>query len=229
VTCDRDAWQSPYYRYKVDRFDVVVKVTDSAPTFPGPAPGLDKVATVLRERGIMRILDFGAGKLRNTLYLLRRHWGFNLNAVEFKECFETPEARKNLASAERFAGSFRLEYPSQFLSNGERYDAVLLINVLSVIPDPRDRRRVLSECASRLGTGGLLFWMSQHDEPHYYPGVTQRLRLNDGWCYSLHQRSQTFFHEFTTGEIDALVLRRGFKEHSRILAKHHHALLYERL
>jgi hypothetical protein len=60
-------------------------VTESVPPFDSPKETLtsvlDQVLKILPKNSM--ILDFGAGKLRNTIYLLEN--GYNVRAVEFAE------------------------------------------------------------------------------------------------------------------------------------------------
>jgi SAM-dependent methyltransferase len=219
-------WELPYYKYKLNRKQVVVDVTASIPAFDVEIDGLSDVAAEFRKREFTDILDFGAGKLRNSFYLTRK--GFKVRAVEFKEAFDTPVAKKRLARAERSKGLFILRYPTEFLEFSGFVDAIILVNVANVVPEPSDRDRILKECAARLKKGGLLLWMSQHGEPHYRPGVTQRLRLNDGWCYGLHRRYQSFYREYKIPEIRSLVPKFGFTELRKITSNHNWAFLFER-
>ena len=204
-----------------------VDVTASIPAFDVEIDGLSDVAAEFRSRQFTDILDFGAGKLRNAFYLNRK--GFKVWAVEFKEAFDTPVAKKRLARAEKSKGLFILWYPRKFLEFKGFVDAVILVNVANVVPEPSDRKRILKECAARLRKGGLLLWMSQHGEPHYRPGVTARLRLNDGWCYGLHRRYQSFYREYQIPDIRALVPQFGFTELRKITSNHNWAFLFEKL
>ncbi len=220
-------WEDPYYPLELTRRKVMIDVTRSAPNFETPIDCLSDVAAELRDRGLHTILDFGAGKLRNAIYLLRHSAGFRVRAVEFKECYETPFAKKQLETAQQFH-DFSLDHPKQFLQSQDTFDAVVLINVANVIPLPQQRVRVLLECTKRLRKGGLLLWMSQHGEPNYRPGVTKRLSLEDGWCYNLDKKFQTFYREYKLDEIRDAVLAHGYKELRKVSSKHNRGFLFER-
>ena len=93
-------WTSPVYQlnrpagFNRDRNrlyeQIVVDVTKSAPPFSVPGKTLEGVMrTTIAATGVKKgeaILDFGAGKLRNALFLLKS--GYKVCAVEFKQLFE---------------------------------------------------------------------------------------------------------------------------------------------
>jgi SAM-dependent methyltransferase len=178
-------WDDPYYKYLITKKKrpITIDVTKSAPNFEVPAPGVRDVAAIFKELGFRNIFDFGAGKLRNTLYLLSE--GFKVWAVEFKEALGTPAGQTRLQLAQAFNPEssqkrfFYLEYPKDFLNFNKTLDAVLLINVVNIVPEESDRKKILDELAKRIKPGGLLCFMTQFGEPHYKPGVTKRLKLND--------------------------------------------------
>lgn len=223
-------WQFPVYEIDLPSRRIVVNVTRSCPTFAVPTPGLPDVAAALRKDGHKRVLDFGAGKLRNSLFLFSLKAGFRVWAVEFKDCFETPAGQERLAEAQRHRGFFLKKWPDEFLESDFEVDAVLLINVANVVPEETDRKRIVTECTKRLRTGGWLLWMSQYGEPHYKPGVTKRLRAPDGgWFYNLDKEYQTYYKEFTIPEIKAYFDGRQYRELRKINAPHHRAFVFEKL
>jgi SAM-dependent methyltransferase len=195
-----------------------------------PTPGVPDVAADLRKNGHTRILDFGAGKLRNTLSLLSLKAGFRVWAVDFEDCFVTPAGKDRLAEAQKHKGFFLKKWPHEFLESDFEVDAVLLVNVANVVPEEIERRRLVTECARRLRTGGWFLWMSQYGEPYYKPGVTKRLRAPDGgWFYNLDKEHQTYYREYTIPEIKAYFNDRQFRELRKINAPHHRAFVFEKL
>ena len=222
-------WESPLYEFQLTNRKVVVNVTRSCPSFSVPTPGVSDIAAELRKEGRRRVLDFGAGKLRNTLFLLKLKAGFKVWAVEYKDCFETPAGEERLEKAQNYKGFFLKKWPHEFLGSDFEVDAVLLINVANVVPDEADRKRIVAESAARLKRGGWFLWMSQFGEPHYKPGVTKRLGSQDGgWFYSLDDTHQTYYKEFTIPEIKAYFDGKQFKELRKLNAGHHRAFLFEK-
>lgn len=219
-------WSDPYYRYVLPSRPGTIDVTGSIPNFDNEVDGLSDVVAEFRRRGFKRICDFGAGKLRNTLYLLRK--GFKVWAVEFPKAFEPPGGKKQFDKARKYDGFFFLKYPEAFLAFREKVDAILLINVIHIVPLESERKKILRECRGRLKEGGLLFWMSVYGEPHYKPAVTKRLSVEDGWCYNLHKQHQTFYKEYKIPDVQALVTSAGYSLVRPIAANHHRAFLFQK-
>src|SRR5579859_815947 len=142
-------WETPLYHVTLGKRTVTVNVTRSCPSFEVPTPGVADVADDLRKAGMLRILDFGAGKLRNSLYLLKKNCGFDVWAVEFSECFATVAGQDRLAQAEKHKKFFLLEFPNAFLHSDVEVDAVFLINVANVVPSESHRRLIIKECTKR--------------------------------------------------------------------------------
>jgi SAM-dependent methyltransferase len=223
-------WEQPLYPFELPSRKILVNVTRSCPSFIVPAPAIPDVAAELKKQGMTKVLDFGAGKLRNTLYLLGRRTGFRVWAVEFKDCFQTPAGQQRHAQANRYRDFFFLEFPHQFFESKIEVDAVFLVNVANVVPDEDDRRIIVEECTKRLKPGGWFLWMSQYGEPHYKPGVTKRLKAPDGgWFYSLDKDHQTYYKEFAIPEIKGYFGSRKYRELRKINAAHHRAFIFEKL
>ena len=223
-------WELPLYEFNLPSRKIVVNVTRSCPSFSVPTPGISDVAATLSKEGYKRVLDFGAGKLRNTLFLLSRKAGFRVWAVEFSDCLETLAGQQRLAEAQNYKGFFLKHWPNEFLAADFEVDVVLLVNVANVVPDEADRKRIVSECTKRLRSGGWFLWMSQYGEPHYKPGVTRRLSSQDGgWFYSLDKEFQTYYKEFTIPEIKSYFDIKRYVELRKINAPHHRAFLFKKL
>jgi hypothetical protein len=194
---------------------IVIDVTRSAPSFATPGKALSSALEVtLEAAGIGpadTILDFGAGKLRNTLYLLER--GYRVCAVEFADQFtHSKPARENLARARsEFAGRFStLLYPADFIASDRRFKLVLLINVINIMPVSPERLLVLQACHGKLADGGFLLWYTQRGDAHYEERLKQQYRIGDGVYVGRHAKYKTFYREYTVDEIDALLAQAGF-------------------
>lgn len=117
---------------------------------------LDEVCKLLPRNP--KILDFGAGKLRNTIYLLNK--GYSISAVEFEKTRNSPKAKKMYSEALAFKSKFKpLIFPHEFFESEIRYDLILLLNVCNIMPVPSERLLVIQYCRS---SGGII----SKDEPH---------------------------------------------------------------
>lgn len=225
-----EKWKSPLYPYKLARREITVDVTRSCPSFDVPTPGVPDVAAELRAQGKFRVLDFGAGKLRNALFLLSLDAGFKVWAIEFESCLAKQAGQQRLAAASKYKSLFLKEWPHEFLGSDFEVDAVLLVNVANVVPEKEDRKLIVSECTKRLVSGGWFLWMSQFGEPGYKPNVTKRLSAPDGgWFYRLHEKRQTYYKEFSVPEIISYFNPKVFKPGRKVKSPHHRAFLFEKI
>lgn len=225
---DNQNWESPYYKYIITKRKkkVTIKVTSSIPRFDIPIKGLSDVATEFKKHKFKTIIDFGAGKLRNTMYLLQEN--FKVYSVEFKEAFNTPKAKERLEEARSFKNFFFLKYPRDFLDFNKIVDAVIIVNVLNIVPEESERKKILRECAIRLKSNGLLFLVTQYGEPRYKPNTTKRLKLNDGWIYGLSRKYQSFNREYSIKGLKKLVDNKYFVVFRKITSPHHRAFLFQK-
>ena len=145
-----------------------INVTYSAPRNlddPGKALiGIFNKMTAGRKPADVKILDVGAAKLRNTLWLLQK--GYQVWAVEFPELRDRLEdAREKWERAEKYSNFHSVTFPSDFIKLKEKFDFILLINVINVMPIPSERFVLLSICREKLKDNGKLLW-------HHWRGLT---------------------------------------------------------
>ena len=221
-------WKDPFYAYEIGirRLRIVIDVTKSSRPFPNEVDCLSDVAAEFRDGQVNSVLDFGAGKLRNTLFLLDS--GFTVYAVEFSKAFATPKAQERLKLAHHHTGFFFLEYPDDFLGFQGQLDAALLVNVVNIVPEPSERIKILRECAKRLKPGAPMLIMTQYGEPIYDAGATNRRKLKDGFCYNLDDKLKTFNRNYSIPQLHALVPSRYYTFDHDVRSKHHRALLFRR-
>lgn len=227
-------WESPIYKFNQEAGldpdgkrvykQVVIDVTRSAPSFAGPGKALsgalDEAVAVTGIGPRDTILDFGAGKLRNTIYLLEK--GYRVCAVEFADQFDRSKpARENLARAEdEFRRRFsRLVFPEAFEASQDRYKLILLINVINIMPVLAERNYVLALCNERLAEGGRLLWYTQRgDENYRKQRLKKEYQLEDGVYVGRTTYAKTFYREYDVQEIDDLLGIAGFDYDRKIEA-----------
>lgn len=231
-------WQSPLYIFKrIAGFNNVVEalidVTWSArPTKPDDLPNslMEFFRKVFIHIGTqpLRILDFGAGKLRYTLFLLEN--GHTVKSVDFKSLYATPEEKKHITKAEAYGTRFeQVEYPVSFSRLTTTFDMVLLINVLNVMPEPLERHFVLYECNRKLRDGGYILWFCQYGDQDQKDRVKDNPITDGGYTLNNRGRS-TFYKDYNKGEIDRLMTLHGFtREEVKHPVSGNHALLYKKI
>ncbi|MFA5333984.1 MAG: hypothetical protein WC376_05825 [Candidatus Nanoarchaeia archaeon] len=169
-------WESPIYKFEeetTERGRIVkrpfsINVTYSAPrNLDDPKKALigvfNKITNNLDPKKT-NILDIGAAKLRNTLWLLQK--GFNVWAVEFPELKERlPDAKEKWELASTFPNFHSVIFPRDFIKLNKIFDIILLINEINVMPIPMERFVILSLCREKIKDKGILLW-------HQWRGLT---------------------------------------------------------
>ena len=236
----KDIWRTPLYIFrKKDRLkdrEILVDVTWSAkPTRPEMAPALE---TALRKsldyigKQSLKILDFGAGKLRHTVPLLKL--GHHVTAVDYRDLYYKPsdQVAKNLADAKAYGKRFgQLVYPSDFVAlDGQQFELVLLINVLNIMPDPLERLFVIEHCNKKLKEkNGYLLFFCQHGDIFQIAAASDK--VTDGGCTEGKGR-RTFYKDYNDkDEIIRLMKVMGFQleEPVKIDVGKNHALLFKKI
>jgi len=221
-------WESPIYKFEKKVKGrrkpeiVTIDVTGSAPVMKEPGDYLTQIFKTITKGSNptkTRILDFGAAKLRNTLYLLNQ--GFQVYAVEFPELAESmPQAKKNWDYIEKNYPNFkRLIFPKDFYDFEEKFDIALFINVLNVMPIPKERLAALALCRKKIKDGGLLFWLnwkpaaSNPKDKNY----GESNRLNDGWFKGKGRETKTFHVEWSREEAFEMLISTGYSQNKEVL------------
>ncbi|MDE2589955.1 MAG: hypothetical protein KGL95_09870, partial [Patescibacteria group bacterium] len=200
----RIVWESPVYKFeeettirgKITKKPFLINVTYSAPRNlddPGKALiGVFKKITEGKEPHKIHILDFGAGKLRNTLWLLQK--GFNVWSVEFEELEERLEdAKKKWKMAKNYPNFKHLGFPKDFVNLDKKFDIILLVNVVNVMPIPMERFALLSLLREKIKNDGMLLWHQWRGMATGQDNYTEENAFIDG--YIMGQKNHTFYVE----------------------------------
>lgn len=118
-------WKYPIYEFVIPdepngkntkHKKILMDVTNSVPPFSDPGKILSRIFDEILESIPKKslILDFGAGKLRNTIYFLEK--GYDVCAVEFEKIEESSKQSKDMyKKAKEFGSQFRrLVFPHEF-------------------------------------------------------------------------------------------------------------------
>lgn len=235
-------WEKPLYPFRIPKglddqdrrifSEIYIDVSGSAPSFDTPEGTLSNVfELVLKEFPKTRklnVLDFGAGKLRNSIYFLDR--GHSVYAVEY-ECLRdlSGHAKKLLARADECSKNFKAYiFPGEFFRSKEEFDLIILINVLTIIPVPAERWLVLLHCHKRLKKDGFILWYSQFGDRDQRSRCTDQNRISDGWYMGKNKRLKTFYREYYDAELKDMFLSCGFDFYKTIKAPHNQARLFKK-
>lgn len=235
-------WKSPIYIFrKKENFgktkEILLDVTWSAkPTRPEIAPSLENALSQTlenisggRENENIKILDFGAGKLRHSVFLLEK--GYSVTAVDYENLFINPteQVQGYIDSAKKFNTFQQIVYPSQLITDTKEHDLAILVNVLGIMPEPIERLFVLDQCYKKIKNNGHILLFNQHGDADQIKAVSE-LKITDGGCTTSRGR-KTFYKDFNTKEelINLFALAR-FEEVEDINFKpsNNHTILFKK-
>ena len=234
-----DLWKYPFYEFIIDNNHrehsepyqrVVIRVTDSA-IYTKPkiskeqAKTIDNIETELPKNPT--VIDFGAGKLRTTNYMLDKK--YTVYPVEFEELKDRTEGIKKIyKEAIRHSVKCKpLSYPDQFFSENVKADLIIAINVHNVMPIPAERLISILYARMKLKKNGFYLYFGQHDVPSVMENYNN-YALGDGCFNNLNTTYQTFYHNFTIDELDSMFLMNGFRFYKKYsVGGTNHARLYK--
>jgi 2-polyprenyl-3-methyl-5-hydroxy-6-metoxy-1,4-benzoquinol methylase len=235
-------WKSPIYIFrKKENFgetkEILLDVTWSAkPTRPEIAPSLENALSQTlenisgeRENENIKILDFGAGKLRHSVFLLEK--GYSVTAVDYENLFINPteQVQGYMDKAKGFNTFQQIVYPSQLITDTKEHDLAILVNVLGIMPEPIERLFVLDQCYKKIKNNGHILLFNQHGDADQIKAVSE-LKITDGGCTTSRGR-KTFYKDFNTKEeLINLFALAGFEEVKDIDLKpsNNHTILFKK-
>ena len=233
----RKLWKSPIYRFRFPKnegsatlTELVFDVTGSAPSF-NEVKGTMKTAfdDLLRLYGknIGTVMDFGAAKFRNTLYFLKK--GKTTSAVEFEEIPEKSEQAKKLLDLCKKQSKFdKFIFPYPFISSTKKYDLVLLVNVLPVMPIFSERLLVLQLLYDKIKLGKYLLWYAQKEGSYKDIREEGKQLFGDGIWMGVEKRFKTFFKYHQIHEIEEMMNLCGFERIKKFVAPGNDVILYQK-
>jgi SAM-dependent methyltransferase len=190
---------------------------NAARPFGRPAPVLGKSAVLerLSRKPKPRVLEIGAGSLRNALFLQRRRLAVTvIELTEVRSRFPTAydrfEARGgtvvlnsysqhiSYTGADRRASYLRLPL-------GERFDLALATFVIETVCDPAERMRILTAVREHLVPGGALV-LSVRGEADVVTAYRAGTPCSDGYLTP----HRTFIRPYSRQQLNALLERAGF-------------------
>ena len=172
-----------------------IRVENSAPSQRRSAFSVRWAAPVLAKEGVTNIADIGSGTLRN---LRTQEQSFDeITLVETQkrcELLRVSVAGKN---------HVRLLSTDDFLVDGAKYDAVFIISVLHIIPDPKFRQRLINASAKKIRPGGFIVVDVPQGETYYTRRFGELPRYKDGYLLRWGDH-YTFYKNFYAEELDSM-------------------------
>jgi tellurite methyltransferase len=174
------------------------------------AASIIRYSRFFRQSQADTVLDYGAGTLRNTLYLAQN--GFTVYAADLPEQVEVQRRRP---VARQLAG---------FLNVGELeksrlgVDLVLSTYVFNIIMETDEKRRYLDNVVANLRMGGYFL-------------IEVRCRQQETECNdscSHHFKCASCAKTFTHEELDSVITPYGFRRLSHYYRHHAVAAIYQR-
>lgn len=163
-----------------------------------------------RKSGAETVLDYGAGTLRNSLYLAGH--GFNVYAADLPEQTRLQRGR---ADARQLAGVLDV---AELERSRLGVDLVLSTYVFNIIMQNAEQRRYLENVVDNLRPGGYLL-------------IEVRCRQQETECSptcSHHFKCAGCAKTFTHQELDSLIMPYGFRRISHYYRQHAVAAIYQR-
>lgn len=214
-------WQSPIYRFKSETDEGIgklkykeftINVTNSAPPMKTPGKQLENIFDYVLNRfdpSKTKILDLGAARLRNSKYLVEK--GFQVYSADFEDLFKEGSAGYNrLKELEESENFNQLIFPKDILNINEKFDVILLINVLTVMPIPIERLCLTSLIRKLISDKGIFLWIS---DPMIRNKKNEYKRpLIDGFLTGVKRKKvESFYVELHEEVIRAMIELSGFK------------------
>lgn len=208
-------WISPIYTLKAHSGkEVTIDVTTSvSPGLPPSKVLIERIIPLFEERGVRRIVDFGAGALRHSIPLLNA--GFTVCAVDFEAGYQRPTASDALRDARKYSSFCRLVWPRDFLKDKRKWDAALVCYVLQTMPVPAERKLVLKSLRKKLAADSYILYMSRF---HQVRTISAAQRVSDGYFMWPKRSAHSFYREFETEETHKMMEKHGF-QHLRSLSE----------
>ena len=174
------------------------------------AGSITRYSRFFRQSQAETVLDYGAGTLRNSLYLAQK--GFTVYAADLPEQMEIQRGRPD---ARWLAGLLDVGELEQSRLD---VDLVLSTYVFNIIMDDAEQRRYLDNVVANLRPGGYLLMevRCRRQETICSPSCSHHFK-----CVSC---AKTFSHE----ELDSLITPYGFRRICHYYQHHAVAAIYQR-
>lgn len=177
--------------------------------------------------GIDTVLDFGAGKFRNTFYFLNK--GKQVTAVEFKDLAEqSDDAKEMLEKCEKKGNFHHLVFPYPFIGSKGKYDLVILVNVVPVMPVSVERLLLLDLLYDRVNENKYVLWYTMPEGEYKVIKEEGNNNFGDGLWMGEKNKHKTFYKFHTKEDIIEMFSLYGFELVKKIPASGNDVLLFKK-
>ncbi|MHA1285196.1 MAG: hypothetical protein ACTSQP_22075 [Promethearchaeota archaeon] len=193
--------------------EIVIDVTGSAPrSLKDPGKQLKSVFNDIFKKfkpDSTKILDLGAGRLRNAKYFVEK--GFQVYCAEFEELFKKGSApEKYLKELKKYENFHQLIFPKDIFECDLKFNIIFLINVQTVMPIPIERICLFLIARKLIADRGILIWYS--DPMIRNKKQKYSRKFSDGYLTGQNKKNkETFYVELHENEIETMIELTGFK------------------
>jgi len=231
-------WDTPIYRFRVSLREesefldeVILDVTGSAPSFTNVRATMKEVWDTFLEsnegKNVQAVLDFGAAKFRNTLYFLRK--GKRVAAVEFEDIPKNSTDAKTILKRCKATGNFQeLILPHPFIEDPSKFDLVLLVNVLPVMPVFAERLLVLDLLYDKVNENKYVLWYAQKEGSYKTIREAGKNDFGDGLWMGVNKKFKTFYRYHSIDETTEMFALYGFQRVKKIPAGPNDVILFQK-
>ena len=201
-------WKSPIYELPNENSEIIkINVTNSVSAGLSAKGVIFEIIDFFKEKHVKNVLDFGAGALRHCFPLMDSN--INVCAVEFDEQFKKPSCQKALSRADKNQYFTTLVYPRDFISDTNKFDAVLLCYVLNIMPLKQEREKVISYIYRKMNDSGYLLYMAQWGQTK---SIDKTRTVTDGYYKGAARNTyKTFYKELNAKDTHDFFKSKKFK------------------
>ncbi|MHA2247373.1 MAG: hypothetical protein ACXADY_20670 [Candidatus Hodarchaeales archaeon] len=186
------------------------------------------LGAVLSEFTIRKVIEFGAGNLKNIPFILFRDK--LVHAVDFEEVLNLDQTNNNLTKCTKYGQKFRpIIFPNEFIDFNETYDLGILSHVLAIMPVFAERLLALQYLYQKIRDNKYLLWYSQVESREYKKRrISGSYDCGDGIWLGKNQAFRTFFKHYEPIEIDEIMILSGFLFIKKYSCDMGHIRLYQK-
>ncbi|MHA1338122.1 MAG: hypothetical protein ACTSPW_20705 [Promethearchaeota archaeon] len=181
-----------------------------------PSRAIQAAIEAFKIENLRRIIEVGCGLLSNTPYLLN-----SFPVVVLVDTEKQYNRIKNNINKlmRRYSSLKKFIDANSFMHQKLEFDGAIIINVLHVIPEIKQRKNILFAAYNNLKDKGFVFIDVPRNETYYRCLVKTAQPYNDGFIMK-RGNFFTFYKNMTFSELKSYAEEIGFKFYRRIYLDH---------